>query len=188
MAGSLVSLVKWSSSWIVTYSFNFMTEWSTAGTHKLFLHFNLSKVQTLSYWSPHFVNIWHGLFWHDKSGTFFSFSVVCGFTVLFIAKLVPETKGRALEEIQNWSLSSRECWLYSFTLTYILNKEPLHPFYSTKDWWSSIMYEGFKWSDEKLRTSTYLIGILLSVYILHVELEMILIDRVMSLGLQSSML
>ncbi|KAL4637214.1 hypothetical protein ACB092_03G063700 [Castanea dentata] len=62
-AGSLVSLVNWSCSWIITYSFNFMLDWSSAGT-------------------------------------FFIYMGICGSAVLFVAKLVPETKGQALEEIQ----------------------------------------------------------------------------------------
>ncbi|KAF5740558.1 sugar transporter ERD6-like 5 isoform X1 [Tripterygium wilfordii] len=62
-AGSLVALVNWSCSWLVTYTFNFMLEWSPAGT-------------------------------------FIIFGSVCGSAVLFTWKLVPETKGRTLEEIQ----------------------------------------------------------------------------------------
>ncbi|KAK1581426.1 hypothetical protein Q3G72_005943 [Acer saccharum] len=62
-AGTLVTLVHWSCSWIVTYTFNFIMEWSSAGT-------------------------------------FFIFAGVYAATVLFIAKMVPETKGKTLEEIQ----------------------------------------------------------------------------------------
>ncbi|KAK4337747.1 hypothetical protein RND71_042234 [Anisodus tanguticus] len=61
--GTIVTLGNWFSSWIVTYAFNFLFQWS----------------------SP---------------GVFFMFAFVCGSIVLFVTKLVPETKGRTLEEIQ----------------------------------------------------------------------------------------
>uniref|UniRef100_A0A7N2L3U6 Major facilitator superfamily (MFS) profile domain-containing protein n=1 Tax=Quercus lobata TaxID=97700 RepID=A0A7N2L3U6_QUELO len=63
LAGSLVTLVSWTGSWVVSYTFNYLFEWSSAGT-------------------------------------FFIFAVICGVGILFIGKIVPETKGRTLEEIQ----------------------------------------------------------------------------------------
>ncbi|CAA0833363.1 Sugar transporter ERD6-like 5, partial [Striga hermonthica] len=63
LAGSLVTVINWFGSWIITYSFNFLAQWSSAGT-------------------------------------FFVFAIVSGFTIVFITRLVPETKGRTLEEIQ----------------------------------------------------------------------------------------
>ncbi|XP_022898121.1 sugar transporter ERD6-like 5 isoform X3 [Olea europaea var. sylvestris] len=63
VAGSLVTVVNWFGTWIISYSFNFLMQWSS-------------------------------------EGTFFIFSAVGGFTILFVVKLVPETKGRTLEEIQ----------------------------------------------------------------------------------------
>lgn len=62
-AGSLATAVSFSSSWIVSYAFNFMMDWSSSGTFLIFTGINVLSLQ-------------------------------------FIAKLVPETKGRTLEEIQ----------------------------------------------------------------------------------------
>lgn len=62
-AGSLVNLAYWSSSWMMTYLFNFSMEWSTAGT-------------------------------------FFILACIGGLTIGFVTKVVPETMGRTLEEIQ----------------------------------------------------------------------------------------
>ncbi|KAF8112114.1 hypothetical protein N665_0067s0033 [Sinapis alba] len=63
-AGSLVTVVSWVGSWIISFAFNFLMNWSPAGT-------------------------------------FYVFATVCGATVIFVAKLVPETRGQTLEEIQS---------------------------------------------------------------------------------------
>ncbi|KAL5566163.1 hypothetical protein UlMin_029327 [Ulmus minor] len=62
-AGSLANLVSWTSSFIVAYSFNFIFEWSSAGT-------------------------------------FFIFAGINAASVLFFSKMMPETNGRTLEELQ----------------------------------------------------------------------------------------
>ncbi|XP_020519740.1 sugar transporter ERD6-like 5 isoform X2 [Amborella trichopoda] len=63
----------------------------SAGSLVSFTHWFGSWVITITYSS---------LMSWSKSGTFFIYTGVCGATVLFAAKLVPETKGRTLEEIQ----------------------------------------------------------------------------------------
>ncbi|KAJ6762809.1 hypothetical protein OIU79_023533 [Salix purpurea] len=68
-AGSLVTLVTWSSAWLVTFAFNFMLEWS----------------------SP---------------GTFFFFASISALAFLFTWIMVPETKGRSLEDIHATLITS----------------------------------------------------------------------------------
>ncbi|GAB2234341.1 hypothetical protein Droror1_Dr00003589 [Drosera rotundifolia] len=63
-AGSFATLVNWSCSWAVSYSFNFL-------------------MSTSSY------------------GTFLLFGTVNALCILFVIKVVPETKGRTLEKIHS---------------------------------------------------------------------------------------
>lgn len=63
IAGSLVVLVNWFGAWVVSYTFNFLMNWSS-------------------------------------TGTFGIYAAICALTVLFVAKIVPETKNKTLEEIQ----------------------------------------------------------------------------------------
>ena len=93
-AGSLVNLASWLCSWIVSYAFNFLMSWSSAGRFTFTLNSlweylllpqkrkqkglkKLNKTKNSYYVWP---------------GTFFIFSIICGFTILFVAKLVPETR------------------------------------------------------------------------------------------------
>ncbi|GMN25141.1 hypothetical protein TIFTF001_000826 [Ficus carica] len=62
-AGSIINGISCTCSWVISYTFNFMFQWNSAGT-------------------------------------FLIFAAISGANVLFIWKMVPETKGRSLEEIQ----------------------------------------------------------------------------------------
>ncbi|KAF7143713.1 hypothetical protein RHSIM_Rhsim05G0145500 [Rhododendron simsii] len=57
---------------------------------------------TFVYWFTAWIVSYSFTFLFDWSspGVFFMFAAVCGSTILFVAKLVPETKGRSLEGIQ----------------------------------------------------------------------------------------
>ncbi|ESQ47832.1 hypothetical protein EUTSA_v10020647mg [Eutrema salsugineum] len=62
-AGTLCNLTSWTCNWFVSYTFNFLFQWSS-------------------------------------SGVFFIYSIISGLGILFVMKMVPETRGRSLEEIQ----------------------------------------------------------------------------------------
>jgi len=94
-AGSLVVLINWLGAWVVSYTFNFLMSWSSPGKHntlpqlvsklKFFILISLiGNIYLLSFWA----------------GTLFLYAGCSLLTILFVAKLVPETKGKTLEEIQ----------------------------------------------------------------------------------------
>ena len=97
-AGSLVTSTHWSFAWIVVYVFKFMIAWSLAGNSKVAPY--PPHIFTFTFQFHGFSVVTnHDYFGYDISGTFFIFSIICGLAVVFIAKLVPETKKQALEEI-----------------------------------------------------------------------------------------
>ncbi|KAJ4894132.1 putative sugar transporter ERD6-like 13 [Raphanus sativus] len=62
-SGTLCNITSWSTNWFVSYTFNFLFQWSS-------------------------------------SGVFFIYSMISGMGIVFVMKMVPETRGRSLEEIQ----------------------------------------------------------------------------------------
>ncbi|KAL9235839.1 hypothetical protein vseg_010573 [Gypsophila vaccaria] len=62
-AGGLATLVNWFGAWAISYTFNFMMEWSSCGTFIIYAAINAAAI-------------------------------------IFVIKVVPETKSRTLEEIQ----------------------------------------------------------------------------------------
>lgn len=111
-AGSLVTFTNWFFGWLIAYSFNFLLEWNTAGMLSICCNNNLNRFQysNRGYREKY-------MFFLDENfiyffffiGTFFIFAVVTAVAVLFVWALVPETKGRTLEEIQS-SLSNFLQW------------------------------------------------------------------------------
>uniref|UniRef100_A0A7C9EF29 Major facilitator superfamily (MFS) profile domain-containing protein n=1 Tax=Opuntia streptacantha TaxID=393608 RepID=A0A7C9EF29_OPUST len=63
VAGSLATLVNWFGAWAISYTFNFLMQWSSYGT-------------------------------------FILYATVNALAIIFVIKVVPETKGRTLEQIQ----------------------------------------------------------------------------------------
>lgn len=89
-AGSLATLLNWLMSWAVTMTANILLNWSSAGKS---LHFKYISYENLIW--PIMTQILVA-----ATGTFTIYGVVCACLVAFVTMLVPETKGRTLEEIQ----------------------------------------------------------------------------------------
>lgn len=92
-AGSLSTVVERSASWIVAYTFNFVTEWSYPGRASSLLSLNSYAFFPLTRTLVDLTAL-------SLAGAFFILAGINAFAVLFVLKLVPETKGRTLEEIQ----------------------------------------------------------------------------------------
>lgn len=100
-AGSLAIVVKHMCDFIVSYSFNFMMNWSSSGDifERLLLLSAFSINQQINVHTRYHNDMIFSLI-HLLSGTFFIFTSINMFSVLFATKFVPETKGRSLEELQ----------------------------------------------------------------------------------------
>ncbi|ERN07482.1 hypothetical protein AMTR_s00019p00256240 [Amborella trichopoda] len=111
-AGSLVTLVHWFCSWIITFNYIFFMSWNKAGSSPLEpyggwwrldivydenIHTNMINLRCVSSWKVA-VSMCVQIVPLSVVGLFFIFTGFSGATVLFVKKLVPETKGRTLKK------------------------------------------------------------------------------------------
>lgn len=93
-------LVNWSGAWAVSYTFNFLMSWSSPGN--TLLRALLGRIVCLNARKTRSGNakLRQSYAFFLGVGTFYMYSAFAAMTIIFVAKMVPETKGKTLEEIQ----------------------------------------------------------------------------------------
>ncbi|KAF3595005.1 hypothetical protein DY000_02024006 [Brassica cretica] len=86
VAGGMATLVNWFGAWAVSYTFNFLMSWSSYG--KLYYTIDFSPKQSLKTGKK------------NGAGTFVIYAVINALAIVFVIAVVPETKGKTLEQIQ----------------------------------------------------------------------------------------
>lgn len=117
-AGTLVTVTNWACGWIITFTFNLLMQWNASGKYSFDVYMSFLTTMFILYvffflknclyvlitlilqGTLQYIHIPDYLVNNFFSGTFLIFSSVSAASIVFIYLIVPETKGRSLEEIQ----------------------------------------------------------------------------------------